>query len=67
MTIDYKKSFEKLVEQIRLERQWTENHLNSDEELDLGERKFYIGLRSAYDSIDSLAEQLEKGEFEFGD
>ena len=67
MIIDYKKSFDELVEQIRLERQWTENHLNSNEELDLGERKFYAGLRSAYDSIDSLAELLEKGEFDFGD
>ena len=76
MTIDYKKSFEKLVEQIRLERKWSNEEfdklggddaevINTLEQYNM--RIYYRGMRSAYRSIDELAELLEKGEFDFGD
>lgn len=88
MSIDYEKSFKKLVEQIRLELQWSDEEVNkySDDYSDMKKRlrinraltdkeyleemkknRYFIGMRSAYRSIEELAEKLEKGEFDFGD
>lgn len=56
--IDYKKSFQKLVEQIKFENGLADEELKSD---------YVLGMRFAYGSILRLAEKLEKGEFDFGD
>lgn len=88
MSIDYEKSFKKLVEQIRLELQWSDEEVNkysdnysgmkkrlginralTDKEYleEMKKNRYFVGMRSAYRSIEELAEKLEKGEFEFGD
>lgn len=55
--IDYKKSFEKLVDQIKFEYECAG---------DPGENRYFdMGMRFAYGSIKELAEKLEKGEFNF--
>ena len=59
--IDYKKSFEKLVEQIKFE-----NELACNDAVNIGvSKQFQNGMMFAYNSIRELAEKLEKGEFEF--
>lgn len=58
MRINYKKSFEKLVQQIKFEYSLAENGLKD---------AFGQGMIFAYGSINMLAEKLEKGEFDFED
>ena len=70
MEIDYKKSFEKLVEQVNFELGWAEEALNKEINKVISDKEkiqFYNGMRCAYNSIKNLADELKKGEFEFGD
>ena len=57
--IDYKKSFEKLVKQIKLEKSWAED-FDKDKK---GISYYNKGMLFAYESILELAEKLEKGTF----
>ena len=56
--IDYERAFNKLVEQIRIERKW------ADEEPE-DEHRFVRGMRFAYMSIGELAEQLANDTFDY--
>ena len=64
--IDYKRSFEKLVDQIKFEHGLSKGKL-IEERKDLDKTRFNKGMDFAYSSILGLAEMLEKGEFDFGD
>lgn len=57
--IDYKKAFEKLVDQIKTENNWAHDK-KYEKEWGLDYCK---GMRFAYDSIEELAIKLENGEF----
>lgn len=57
-TIDFERSFKKLVDQIRTEYGWAQ-----DENLYVPDPVFRNGMKSAYRSILELAETLERGEF----
>ena len=67
MTIDYEKSFKKLVQQINFEYELAVKSKEVDERLFPGKMtKFNNGMEFAYGSIKRLADMLENGEFEFG-
>ena len=59
MEINYEKAFKKLVEQIKLESEWAKEAY--EEDASTRNR----GMVFAYDSIKSLAIELENGTFEF--
>ena len=88
MTIDYEKSFKKLVEQIKLETEWAKkdgcigndiykyrptkgntkgmNNFEFDTSVNVYSRMWYDkGIYQEARSLLSLAEKLEKGEFDF--
>lgn len=61
MSIDYEKSFKKLVEQIKKEYEWAEEDYQSM----IWNHPRDGGIRFAYKSMKEFAEKLEKGEFDF--
>ena len=76
--IDYEKSFKKLVEQIKMEIEWSEaevmayNNWKKYKKSNVEAGRFVnnyrryqnaIGMLAGYRSILELAEKLEKGEF----
>lgn len=69
MNIDYKKSFEKLVEQIKFEHGWALDVVNAGDKVtgpgSVPAITYNRGMLFAYRSILELAEKLEKGEFDF--
>lgn len=57
--IDYKRSFEKLVEQINFEYKWAhDKRFNNDRD-----PHFDNGMKFAYSSIKELSDKLVKNEF----
>jgi len=57
--IDYKKAFEKLVEQVKTEHKWAQD----DKYIIEWGPDYVKGMRFAYSSIEELAIKLENGEF----
>lgn len=66
MVIDYKKSFNELVERVnlRLDEIEESEYLMEDDNSD--EIQFYNGMRSAYEYVNQLATILKKGKNIFG-
>jgi len=73
--VNYKKAFEKLVDQIETEEKWANEQYETD--CRKGKEKggmdtfaverYDRGMMFAYRSIRELAEQLKNGTFEFDD
>lgn len=64
--MDYKKAFEKLVEQIETEYEWAREELSDSCEFENKERVQYNrGMCFAYASIAELALKMVTGKFDF--
>lgn len=67
MEIDYKKAFEKLVEQIKAEKDWAEEDMLDEIKWQGKPDRYTRGMVFAYGSMFELAEKLENGTFDFGE
>ena len=58
-------------EYLRNNQYYDDEYMNWDELEEylegMKKNRYFVGMRSAYRSIEELAETIEKGEFEFGD